>query len=165
MSYLVGSECTSYLGWIIGIEQTGSCATRDYFVPSRVAHSALLRRVDHMELGRIIQLELDLGVFLSFGRRSDSLQIAPPRGLLRRRMFLHKIDLHEGVVRAIDVHIQVEVDEMVVDDTDHILGQKRPVHALMVGHLVHVLVWGAFYHQYSTQPHLQIRHKINCYLL
>lgn len=91
-----------------------------------------------MELIRFVELQPNLCILLSLGSVPGCLEIASPGGLARARVLAGELDLDEGVVAAIYIHVEVEGDVVVVDDADNVFGQDGAVELLVWLDLVHV---------------------------
>lgn len=107
-----------------------------------------------MELGWLVELQADLRVLLGARDVPGGLHIAPPGGLAGRGVLAGHLDPDEGVVGAVDVHVEAEGDVVVVDDADDVLGEEGAVHVLVLPDLVHVGVGRALHHEDPTEPNL-----------
>ncbi|GER28006.1 auxin-responsive GH3 family protein [Striga asiatica] len=97
---LVIGKSPSFLWRIVGVEQASSCASRDYFIPDRVPDSCFLPRVDDVK----------------FGRRFPGFCVLPL-----------EVDFDKRIIRAVYIHVEMECDVMVVNNTDYIFGQEGPI--------------------------------------
>jgi hypothetical protein len=155
-SHLIVRESTSLLWRILRVEHAGGSAAGDDLVPDRVPDTGLLRRVDDVELSRVVELEPNLGVLLGPRDVACGLEVAPAGGLAGRGRLPGHLHPDEGVVGAVHVHVQAEGDEVVVDDADHVLGEQGAVHVLVLPGLLHVGVRRGLNHEDPAQTNLHI---------
>lgn len=148
--YLVVGKRTSLLRRVVGIEEAGGRACRHHLVSGRVADSGLLARIDDVEFRWIRQLQLDLRLFLRLSDGFVELHVAPPRGL-SVGIFPLEMDIDEGVVGTIYVHVEIVIDVVVVDNSDDVVGQESAVEVFVLVDLVQVDVCSPFHDHYARE--------------
>ena len=126
---LMSGKRADFLRAVIGIEKRSSGGTRHQFISGRITERAFHVRIDEMPHGGSVHADIHHGVLFGFGDRRLNHPDAFTGGIFQ--FAFHQFSNHETVVHAVHIHIQSEIEEMLVVSPHHICGDRLPVQVLV----------------------------------
>ena len=159
LSHLIFDEAGSNLRKVGRVQKRCCDSSRHHTIAHCISEPCFLGGVRHIKIGWVVQLAIQIHTALLFSLGSMPLHAppAPPQGLLRRYEVPHELPFHKGIVGAVHVQVEVEVEEVVMEDPNRVLRYEVSIHlvALVRGHVcVHICHVRRRYLQSSGCLHL-----------